>query len=170
MARYRRKKRKVHPVIWFVCSVVILIGLTSWFYTTIQQPLWQEREAARQLILQQSKLDQINEILPFIEEDKYYIATGTDQEGRSMVVWVKEDEVYEAYTADNYSATLVRQQLLEEEPAANIIRLVPGVYQNEYAWEVYYEKEEEDGSRRYYTYYRFRDGEKLDTYRLPLQH
>lgn len=169
MARYRKRDQRIHPFVWIGIGLVAVILFIIWFYIAIQRPLWLQREQARNLILNETDIVTLESIHPFIEEKKYFVASGKDENGQPMVVWLSDDDIYAAYIADNFPPALVRQRLLEEEPDAIIIRLVPGVYHEERAWEVFYKKEEAGGTRHYYTYYRFLDGEKLETYQLALE-
>lgn len=169
VARYRRKKRRVHPIVWLIGSFALLLLLAGWFYWAIQEPFWLERKEARDIILQQSSMVKIHQIHPFIEEETHYAATGEDEEGRLMVVWLSDGNIDEAYLEDHVPPTIIRQRLLNEHPEAEIIRIVPGLFEKERAWEVFYKVPEEEGHRYCYAYYRFEDGEKLDTYRLSVR-
>ncbi|HEY0827631.1 MAG TPA: hypothetical protein VGE40_06020, partial [Bacilli bacterium] len=60
----------------------------------------------------------------------------------------------------------VEVKVLRQEPKADLIRIVPGTLNNDYVWEAFYKKLEKDGTRYYYTYYKFTDGQHIDTYKL----
>lgn len=184
--RYRRRARTVHPLAWFVLALVIVLALISWFYAIVQQPFWQERSAAQQEILEHTHMRQIDSFFPFVGDSAYNIAIGSDENGRELVVWMEPTETEEgssqteegskttsaerfhtAYLDENFSETDIKAKLLASHPDATIIRIMPGIYDDIYAWEVFFEVEEKKGMQFYYMYYRFNDGEPLDLYRVP---
>ncbi|GIQ67598.1 hypothetical protein DUZ99_11035 [Xylanibacillus composti] len=158
---------------WKVWSAVIaaaaaILFAVVWYYNLIQRPLWDEQQAARKLALEQTPITEITSIETFSGAESYQIVFGTDEAGTEWIVWAGKEELHAEKADDGWARNQIRLMMQENEPEAELIRIVPGVWKDEYVWEVYYLKRESRGKRHYYDYYRFSDGEKLTTLRLSL--
>lgn len=151
--------------ILFVILISVLF-LIIWFYNSIESNHWREETRAKEAVLRETDLVKIDRVETFHGEKAMSIVFGENQEGNSMIVWVTKDEVHPEYTADGVTGQAMKEKVLQEKPNSEILRIVPGTYNGQYAWEVFYKVREKDGKRHYYDYYRFQDGEWLDTYRL----
>lgn len=153
-----------------LAALVLLIAAAGFYYRTIQHDHYERIEQVSQLVLARTEMAEIGKVERFAGEQVYYVATGTDETGNPLIVWVTGEEttvlsaVY-GITADD-AVVLAREQYGD---GVHILRVVPGMLKGVPVWEVYYERDEGDGTRRYYDYYRFRDGMKLDTLRLNVQ-
>ncbi len=158
---------------WKVWSAVVAVAgiilfTVIWYYNVIQGPLWDAQQAAAQVALEHTEIVEVTAVEASSSENAYQIVYGADQEDEAWIVWVGKDELHAAKADDGLAHNQVRLLMQEKEPEAKLIRIVPGVWNDEYAWEVYYEKREDKGIRHYYDYYRFSDGQKLTTLRLNL--
>lgn len=62
------------------------------------------------------------------------------------------------------SEAQIRNRFSSEVPAGEIKRIMPGVVNGIYVWQVYYK----DGTHNHYRFYRFSNGEQVDlVYTLP---
>lgn len=151
-----------------VVAVGAIVFAVIWYYNFIQGPLREQQQTARNLAVEQTAITEVTDVESFAGADSYQIVFGTDDKGEDWIVWVGEEEIHAEKADDGWASNQIRLMMQEKEPDAQLIRIVPGVWQDEYVWEVYYQKREEKGRRNYYDYYRFRDGDKLTSLRLSL--
>lgn len=76
--------------------------------------------------------------------------------------------VHSAYADEGFNKNLLRLTLRETMPDIHIIRMTPGKYMDEWAWEVLYKVSAKE-ARTYYGYYRFTDGAHLQTLTMSLK-
>src|SRR5690606_33387896 len=103
----------------------------------------------------------------FHGERPYSIVFGEDEEGQKAVAWVSDEEIHMEYLggpAGGITEAEVRDRVLKVGSDVVIKRILPGKLDDEYVWEVFYKREDEN--RYYYDYYRFHDGFKIDTWKL----
>lgn len=153
-----------------LAALVVLLVAAGLYYHAIQRNHYDRIEQVSQLALAHTELAEIGKVERFAGEKVYYVVTGTDDAGHPLIVWVSDDEttVHSAVygiTADD-AVALAKRHHGED---VIILRVVPGMLTGEPVWEVYYERDEGDGTRRFYDYYRYYDGMKLDTLRLNVQ-
>jgi uncharacterized protein YpmB len=145
--------------------VLLLVG-AGFYYRAIQKDHSAQLEDARRTALAQTDLAYVERVWRFAGDDVYYVAYGTDAEDRPLYVWIGAGEAA-AYPADSgIGGDEAAERTKQAYGDADILRVVPGMLDGEPVWEVFYEREEENGVRRYYDYYRFRDGTLVDTLRL----
>jgi uncharacterized protein YpmB len=156
-------------IAWLCAAVVVAVVLAAaLYYMAVQRPLWNERERAARLALSETPLESIDRTYVFNGEASYQVMIGKDRDGREWIVWVDDEGgVLTAAMDEGISEQEVRNLLRERHPEADVLRAVPGFKDGETVWEVYYrQRDKEGGTRLYYDYYRFRDGEWLETYTL----
>lgn len=156
-------------IAWLSAAAVVALVLAAvLYYMAVQRPLWDGRDRAARLALSETPVETIDKKYVFNGETSYHVIIGKDKDGREWIVWVDEEGgVLTAATDEGVSEQEVRKLLRQRRPDAEVIRIVPGFKDGETVWEVYYRQREQDGgTRRYYDYYRFRDGEWLETYTL----
>jgi uncharacterized protein YpmB len=158
--------------IWFACFVILFAAAACFFaYTTVQRPLWNQESRAVRAALRETPMEHAERTALSHGERAFVIVYGLDEEEKSLIAWVGEEGVeHFAYPEEATSEEEIAERWRAAHPEARLIRIVPGMLRGEYVWEVYYDqKEEPKGSRKYYDYYRFEDGDLLTTYTLTLR-
>ena len=154
-------------VIWLSgLLLILLIVATVAFYRSIQNDYYAENDRAAQIALAQTSLTRADHVDYFTGDDIYRIVYGVNESGDKLIVWVSEDDVHEALVSDGITRDAVRAAVKERYGKADILRIVPGKFKEDYVWEAYFAREEDGQRRFYYDYYRFTDGERLDTYQI----
>lgn len=75
-----------------------------------------------------------------------------------------DNGIYAEELAKGTSEKQIRSIIASQLPGIDIKRLLPGVYNGEYAWQLFYKQE----GRYYYKFFRFADGTAIgDGYTLP---
>lgn len=172
MSPRMRRKRWIQGILITVGALTLLLLLAGRFYRTIQMPMWTAMAQAEQAAMERLGLVEVHSAERFIGERPYTVLTatyatyGAEDE---VIVWMWDDQIHIERQADGMNREQIRTLALEEHPEKRILRITPGVLYGEYVWEVFYELPESGGVRKYYDYYRFTDGEKIETYRLSLE-
>jgi len=150
--------------------VALLTVALFFYYSTVQRPLWDLKKQAVRTALKETPLERAERTELSHSEQAYVIVYGVDAESEAIIVWVSgEGDTHYAYTGNGTDEAQILEKWRSAHPDGELIRIVPSVLRDEYAWEIYYEKKEPRGVRKYYDYYRFEDGEWLNTYTLTLQ-
>jgi uncharacterized protein YpmB len=164
----RREKTTVARKITY-SAILILVLMTValvFFYRTIHDEEWAMRVAAEKTVTETTYMETIDRVETFIGEKEYRIVFGKDSDGREAIVWVDGNTAHLEYASSGVTEADVRQKVSEQNPANEIVRVMPGVLNGTYLWEVLYNRKEEEGSRYYYGYYRFDNGAEIDTWRM----
>ena len=149
-----------------VLGTILVLMLIQFFYQSIQSSQSKEQMEAVLQAKSHSALVSSDLVETYIGEKVYWIVSGKDKDGNNVMVWVSKDEVHSVFVSDGISRTSLKQKILQLDPQADIVRITPGRLKEDYIWEVYYKKQENNGKRYYYGYYNFADGALIDTYRL----
>ncbi|UQZ32367.1 hypothetical protein C2I18_01650 [Paenibacillus sp. PK3_47] len=169
------KKRRKWLLLGIALFLLLLFGLSQ-FYAYIMKDQWNERSKAEEVAMNQAGLTDITEAKKSVWDENaiYWVVTGQNGAGTEMMVWVRfttegepaggVNDIYAAEVAGGTSEEQIRTALAAELPGVEIKRLLPGVYNGEYAWQVFYR----DKERYYYKFYRFADGAAIgEGYSLP---
>lgn len=162
-------KRSVYRLIIIVLIIALLMTFVQFIYQSIMNSQWKLRNQAVQWAYELTDLRQSEQVEFFSFAESYNIVSGTDADGREMIVWVGEEIIHQEYKDDGIGRNNIRIIVSEADENNKIIRITPGKYENDWAWEVLYEREEVDGVRQYYDFYRFADGELLNTLTMSLK-
>ncbi|WP_245375971.1 cell wall elongation regulator TseB-like domain-containing protein [Paenibacillus eucommiae] len=146
-----------------------LIFVLSRFYINVQSEYWSEESKAVQTAYAKSALKKASKVEAFYGDKPLQIISGEDENGEQIFVWVAGEEVHVEKAADAASEQQIRDTMKQKDPALELMRVMPGLIEGKYVWEVFYKKKEASGTRYYYDYYHFHDGSFIDTYRLSLQ-
>jgi uncharacterized protein YpmB len=139
------------------------------FYTGIQKDIWQEKAAAVQTATEKTDLAEADKVEPFVGDKAYMTVQGKAKNGRSMVVWLSDNGVHEEYADTALTVEGARSKTLQHSAKAEILRITPAVFENRYAWQVFYQVKGNGGTAAYYDFYDFHNGELLDTWTLTLR-
>jgi uncharacterized protein YpmB len=160
----RNKKKLIGGAVLAVFA--LLLGLYI-FADSIIAKEWDDKREAVRRAYKESMLVKADRVEPFVGAEPYIIVFGQDKLGKKMIVWVSETSIHSEYEADGITADGVTEKVKASAPDTKIMRITPGTLEEDYVWEVYYQRKQEDGKTgSFYEYYRFSDGTYLDTYRL----
>jgi uncharacterized protein YpmB len=152
-------KRKTGWLWGLALFALVLVGGAVWQVKHLANEVDVRQAADVQTALAESSLEKVTQVYPFVAEQNYTIVEGTDRTGRELMVWVGDRMVRSAYLDLGVDAVVIRQFVARNHPDWRIVRLAPGLYENELAWELFYRQSEGVGETRYgYAYYRFFDG------------
>ncbi|MFK7695739.1 DUF5590 domain-containing protein [Paenibacillus sp. HJGM_3] len=151
--------------------LIIAIILLSKFYIAVQNDQWTVQAQAAETVTQNTYISEVTRMESFRGEQAYTIVFGKDFAGKEGVAWVGDDEVHMEYLGDGGGVTedYIRNLVSQKGGDVEIKRVLPGKLDGEYVWEVLYKRDDQDGSRFYYDYYRFLDGMPIDTWKLSKQ-
>lgn len=154
----------------FICclTLIVMIFISVKLYMGIMNTPWQTEQAAKQTALSETEMTEVERIEHFHGEESYAVVFGKNAQGESMMVWVGNDDVIVRLVKEGISRNILKGNLIKEN-IGEIIHILPGVKEEELVWEVFYKKKEQDHERYYYDYYRFEDGEHLDTYVMSIK-
>lgn len=156
-------------IIVLCAAVLLLIGLHQ-YYVYIQTPVWNEENKASRIALQESDLAEVTAVQKSVWEDVYWVVSGQNEQKQNMFVWVNRDgtTVHAELQSDGVAKEEVERSVKSRYPGVEIVCIVPGVWEGQYVWEVFYKRKDDSGEQRYYyDFYRFASGELLTTYTLP---
>ncbi|OKP93585.1 DUF5590 domain-containing protein [Paenibacillus sp. P46E] len=169
------KKRRKWLLLGILLVLLLLIGLSQ-FYAYVMKDQWNERSAAREVAEAKAGLTEVTKAQKSVwdENSIYWVLTGRNAAGTDLMVWVRftldgkpaggDNGVYVEEVSKGTSEQKIRSIIASDLPGSSIKRLLPGVYNGEYAWQLFYKLDD----RYYYKFYRFADGSAIgDGYSLP---
>ncbi|WP_342551667.1 DUF5590 domain-containing protein [Paenibacillus sp. FSL R7-0652] len=173
------KKKKKWIWISLLILVLILFGLQR-YYVYVTQDQRKEEALAVQAAQDQLGITSPDELRKYVWGEKngsdniYWTMTAKNKDNQNVMVWVKFDNnnqpvqgaagVHSELIQNGMSETQIRSRFSSEVPGGEIKRIMPGVVNNIYVWQVYYK----DGTHNYYRFYRFSNGEQVDlVYTVP---
>ncbi|MFD0619272.1 DUF5590 domain-containing protein [Paenibacillus sp. GCM10027629] len=154
-----------------IISVIILILLgLHLYYRNVQSGEWIAEDRATKAALEQSSLKKVTGIQKSVWEDVYYIVNGLDEQDQNLVVWVNQEgtSVHTEQLKQGSTKEAIQEKVLSRSPGADIITIVPGIWEQQYVWQVFYKASKPNEKvHYYYDFYRFSDAGYLTTYTLP---
>lgn len=162
-------KMKITAAVVVAAALLLFLGI--YFFNTVEEKEWALQRTDVQTAYQKTILTKASKVERFVGEQTYTIIHGEDKIGQKLIVWVGGNQIYSQMVADGVAAEGIKAITLTRQPTANIKRMVPGVWNGNLVWEVFYktDAEESNPDRYYYDYYAFKDGAWMDTYRLSIQ-
>ncbi len=158
--------------------IFVLLGLGLFFfiiqhvYSSLLRETWKEQNEAMQIALNETEMMKVEKAEPFHFEKSFIIVFGENIDEQEMIAWVdleKRQVIHFEYTENGYNHNLIKLKIRESNPEVRILRMTPGQYREDWVWEVWYKKGEDEGERTYYDYYRFSDGELLTTLTMHMR-
>lgn len=169
------KKRKKWILLGSVLILLLLFGLIQ-FYAYIMKDQWNERDIAKDVAKTNAGLTEVTKAQKSVWDENavYWVLTGKNESGTELMVWVRftvdgkfaegADAVFAEELSKGTSEEKMRSLIKADLPDISIERLLPGVYNGEYAWQLFYKQ----SGRYYYQFYRFSDGARMgEGYSLP---
>ncbi len=148
--------------------VVLLVSVAFWFVYSIDDELASRTADRIAYAKKHTSLKKVGTVYSFVSDKHYTVISGFNRDGEKMIVWLGRNDVLEKYAVEGISAVDAKQRVLVERPKAQVLRITPGVVDDEPAWEVYYTFTDQQGAKRLaYNYYRFEDGSALRSVILP---
>lgn len=146
-------KKKRRKWIWLGLTVVLLLlfGLSQ-FYAYIMKDQWNERNEAKELARTRAGLTEVTKAQKSVwnENEIYWVLTGKNEAGTDLMVWVRftlegkpaggDNDLYAEELSKGTSEEKMRGIIADQLPDVKIERLLPGVYNGEYAWQLFYKK------------------------------
>lgn len=126
----------------------------------------QERKQAVALALDEGGLAEVEHASPYTWEQTQWIVQGIDAEGEAWILWLLPEGIVKERLADGYSEPQISAQFLLQNPSAEIIRVQPGWFEDQPAWEIRY-KIVAGQDRQGIDFYSFKDGTLIQNYVLP---
>lgn len=163
-----RKRRLRKRTKWIFLSILILLlvifGLHR-FYIYIQQDLWQGEKAAIERAKSEANIIHVDQVWKSVWDEVCWVVDGENESGEEVMVWLLEGkEPTVKLLSEGVSESTVRGIIHKNYPKIDIIRLVPGVYEGEVVWQLFYKEKE----HHYYRFFRFSDGSPLEeVFTLP---
>ncbi|MFS0871248.1 hypothetical protein [Paenibacillus xylanilyticus] len=173
------KRKKKWIWISLLILILILFGLQR-FYIYITQDQRNEEALAIQAAQDQLGITSYEDLRKYVwgqkegEDNIYWTMMAKNKDNQDIAVWVKFDAANKPVTGNNavhsellqngLSEAQVRNRFSSEVPGGEIKRIMPGVVNGIYVWQVYYK----DDTHNYYRFYRFSNGEQVDlVYTIP---
>ncbi len=156
--------------IWITTGIVACFLISfMWFYFAAKDGFSKAENKAIGWALELTTLSEVDHVEFFAGATNYTIVFGNNTDGEPLVVWVGDEIIHEEKASEGVSKSTINTQVVERQGPVSFVRTTPGRLGEIWVWEVFYKKQEEEGIRHYYDYYKFSDGEWLDTYKLSLE-
>jgi len=149
-----------------LAAAMLAAAFTVSTYRTIRAPVDAFERSALNRLQATGLIADIERTSLFFGDEPVLVAFGQTRDGRRTVAWATPTVTHAVYADEGVGEDDVRRAVADRVPGARVIRVLPGIYQGEYVWEVYYRAERDGRERSFYDYYRFEDGRWLETIRL----
>lgn len=160
------KKRTITLGIFIILTLSVVL---SRFYLNVQNEHWEAKRQAVETAYEKSILAKATNVDFFYGDEPVQIVYGEDKLGQGVIVWVSDKDIHTEMTAEAFTEIQVREAVIKKNAEVEIERVIPGKLGSDFVWEVFYKKSENNRTRYFYDYYKFKDGQYMDTYRLSLQ-
>jgi uncharacterized protein YpmB len=134
----------------------------------VQGKNWDEKAAAVEKAYEKTILAKATKVESFYGDGPLQIVFGEDKLGHKVIVWVSDKDAHAEMADEAFTEQQVRETMHKKDPSLELLRVMPGIVEGKYVWEVFYKKTLDSGTRYFYDYYTFQDGTYIDTYRLSL--
>ncbi|MFC3801347.1 DUF5590 domain-containing protein [Cohnella sp. GCM10012308] len=124
-----------------------------------------EERAAVAKAKQEAGLIKIGNVSKHVWDDSVWVVEGKDASDTDWFVWLRQDGSIKEKSGDGYSEEGIRDRFNSDHPGKKIVRLLPGWFSGQPAWEIRY-IDDPDSKRQAIVFYSFKDGNALRTYNL----
>lgn len=144
--------------------LLLIIGLHR-FYIYIQQDLWNGERAAVERAVREAGLTEHTKVWKSVWDEVCYVIEGKNENGQDVMIWLlegKEPEVrlLSSGVSEDQINSIVRDTL----PGIKVVRLLPGVYNSQLVWQLFYKQED----HYYYRFFSYSTGDPLpEVFTLP---
>ncbi|MBB6635344.1 DUF5590 domain-containing protein [Cohnella thailandensis] len=165
----RRRSHAIPPWRWALLIIGFLVFLCVAFFVYVRSAdsdyTAEERQAIR-IAKTEAGLKEIDGTYKHVWEETVWVVAGTDEQGEKWMVWERANEVVKEKLSGGYNENQIVSQFRLQHPGTNIVRILPGWFQNQPAWEIRYVSDPET-KRQAIDFYQFQSGKHLKTYDLP---
>lgn len=158
------RKRTQWILLSIIILLIVLIGLYR-FYLYIHEDAWNAERAAVQQAKQETDLVRSDEVWKSVWDKVCYVIQGQDEAGREIMVWLPEGGKPEVrLLSEGKSEDQIRGIIKETLPEIEVVRLLPGIYNDQLVWQLFYKQQ----AHHYYRFFSFSTGEPLqEVFTLP---
>ncbi len=159
------KKKKT----WIFIGIVILLllGFGGYrYYIYVTQDIRAEETAAILAAKKETSLVKVTEAQKSVWDTVCWAIEGLDKDNRPLMVWVTMDggkvksgegAVHEELLVNGLTEKQIKEKVKQDLPDIDKLRVLPGMYNGEYAWQLFYRSKD----HYYYHFYRFSDGQSI---------
>ncbi|MDQ0088052.1 uncharacterized protein YpmB [Paenibacillus anaericanus] len=158
------KKKTKWILISILTLLIVLFGLHR-FYIYIQQDLWSGEQAAVVRAQQEAGISDVKKVYKSVWDEVCWVVEGKDESGQAVMVWIQEGKESRVVPlSEGTTEAQVKAIIHERFPEIDIVRLVPGIYNDQLVWQLFYK----ENAHHYYRFYNFSSGEPLsEVFTLP---
>lgn len=162
-------KKKTKWILSSVSGILLILLACQIYYSYVMSDIWKEENAAIIAAQEHGGLIKRDKTYKSVwdKDSLYWVITGQNVDNKDIIVWVKfteehkpfggADTVHTELLSDGKSEAQIRAQINSDLPGAVIERLVPGMYEGEYVWQLLYNLNNETK----YRFYRFQDARPI---------
>ncbi|NMO98007.1 DUF5590 domain-containing protein [Paenibacillus lemnae] len=158
-------KKNTKRILLTISCILLALLAVQIYYSDVMSGIWDEERAAVQTARQHGGLGKVQKTYHSVwdKDSIYWVAAGQDGEGQDIMVWIKftedgkpagEQAVHAERISDGTSEQQIMSLIDRDLPGAEILRLLPGMYDGEYVWQLHYKNEK----GTHYRFFRFQDG------------
>ncbi|MFC5403768.1 DUF5590 domain-containing protein [Cohnella soli] len=152
---------------FLVAGFIVFVLVCFYLYVRSSDKDYRDLEnRAVRIAKQQAGLKEVTDAASHTWDETVWIVSGKDADGESWVVFEKSDGIVKEKAANN----LTKKQMLEKFEVEHVgvsapIRMIPGWFKGQPAWEIRYWNDAEH-QHQSLGFYSFKDGSMLKTYVL----
>lgn len=169
------KNKKRWIFLGIVALLLIIFGAYRYFIYVLQDQ-WSEKDTAIAKAKQEAGIVSVADAQKSVWDQNsiYWVVEGTNKTGQEVMVWVQftdqgkpkegQNTVHQELLSSGMSKEKMKAKIKSTIPGIKDMRLVPGVYNGEYVWQLFYKVKD----HYYYQFYRFSDGAEIGSpFTLP---
>lgn len=149
--------------------LLCILILLSWLYYTAKDDFADAERTAIRWALELTSMTEVDHVEYFAGATNFTIVFGNNDIGEPLIVWVNDERIHEEMASDGVVKSTIRKRVIERHGTVDFVHITPGELGDQWVWEVFYKKQDTQGTRHYYDYYTFKDGQWIDTYTLNLE-
>ncbi|MFC7682063.1 DUF5590 domain-containing protein [Paenibacillus sp. GCM10028914] len=162
-------KKKTKRILLGVSGFLLILLAFQIYYSNVMSDPWNQEKLAITAAQEYGGLIKTDKTYRSVwdKDSIYWVVSGQDADNKGIMVWVKFTEdnkpvggpetVHSEALSDGMTEAQIRNQIHADLPGAVIERLVPGMYEGEYVWQLLYTLNNESK----YRFYRFQDGKPI---------
>jgi len=155
---------------WILALLLLLAAIAASFALYVRSAdsgYRNDRNRAVSQALGQGGLAQVDQASSYTWEETMWIVQGKDNEGEAWMLWERSaDDIYSIKLSDSYSEEQMLGQFGLQRPAAELVRIQPGWFNDAPVWEVRY-RQSQGSDKQSIDFYSFKEGTLIRTYDLP---
>ncbi|GAB6990262.1 cell wall elongation regulator TseB-like domain-containing protein [Paenibacillus pini] len=170
------KKIKLKWILISCLALILIVFGIYRYYAYVMHDQWDERNLAMIEAKKSTDLVSVSNTQKSVwdENNIYWVLEGKNKAKQDVMVWVNftrtgkvkkgPNVVHSELMTNGISKEKMEAQIKTLIPGVEDMRLLPGAYDGEYAWQLFYKVKD----HYYYRFFRFSDGKELGTvFTLP---